>query len=95
MMRLGRVIKSNHSIVQIHSFNIEQLKWSDDIRSIPFEIEETDFSKGNFRAAYKSHSHYNDFPKTRVLKNILIQKRTLRILVRKFLVMVVNKFKCT
>jgi len=58
---MGNIIRPAKSIIQIQKFNINSMKWSDDVLSVAFDVEKEPFGEGSFRAAFKAKSTHKDF----------------------------------
>ncbi len=54
ILQLGKVVKSNTTLVQLYSYNIDSLTWSNVPAPVEFEISEDVLGKGGFRKAYKA-----------------------------------------
>ena len=54
ILKLGKVVKSNTTLVQLYSFDIESLSWSNVPVPVEFEISLDILGEGGFQKAYKA-----------------------------------------
>ena len=54
ILKLGKVVKSNTTLVHLYSFDIESLSWSNVPVPVEFEISQDILGEGGFRKAYKA-----------------------------------------